>query len=99
MIFFKISPRRSAGAAVIRRDSRLRIDGHEGHGTVGCQGRSRAVRTRSFFMVVIPSRHRSTLRVLAPGNVFENTNVTFAQVDHAMLRWPELAERGAPRRR
>jgi hypothetical protein len=31
--------------------------------------------------------------------VFENTNVTFAEVDHAMLRWPELAERGAPRRR
>jgi hypothetical protein len=34
-----------------------------------------------------------------PRNVFENTNVTFAEVDHAMLRWPELAVRGAPRRR
>ena len=47
-------------------------------------------------MVVIPSQHRSTLRVLAPGNVFENTNVTFAQVDHAMLRWPELASVALP---
>ena len=50
-------------------------------------------------MVVIPSQHTATVGVLAPGNVFENTNVMFAQVDHAMLRGPVLAERGAPTRR
>jgi hypothetical protein len=37
-------------------------------------------------MVVIPSHHGATLRVLAPGNVFKNTNVTFAQVDHAIAQ-------------
>jgi hypothetical protein len=77
----------------------LRIDGHEGHGTVGREEQAQSGKDEKLFHGRNPLSAHATLRVLAPRNVFEDTNVTFAQVDHAILRWPGLAERGAPMRR